>query len=229
MYNIKPLFQNQTNLENNEILEKFSNLIKDFDNVYPVNYNNKPVTLNYILNHVNKLTKDNAPNGRTDGLTESAELIRNFLQNNIKPVQETKRSEIPDNEFGIPQERKYPLDTESHVRSAVKMFNYVEPKYEEQLARAVIKKMKKFGIKDMKISKENRLYKYINESSLTDAKQCKYCGSNNIIKIETMFYGQQAYKCVDCNEILGTVPDPIHEATLLIRSLTKQLYDFTEV
>jgi len=25
-------------LENNEILEKFSNLIKDFDNVYPVNY-----------------------------------------------------------------------------------------------------------------------------------------------------------------------------------------------
>ena len=62
--------------------------------------------------------------------------------------EETKRSQIPDNEFGIPQERKYPLDTESHVRSAVKMFNYVEPKYEEQLARAVIKKMKKFDIKD---------------------------------------------------------------------------------
>lgn len=213
------------------------NLSNDYDflnpdrniNVYPANYNNKPVTLDYILHHVEVLTKDNAPNGRTDGLTESAELIRNFIQNNIKPVQETKRSEIPDNEFGIPQERKYPLDTESHVRSAVKMFNYVEPKYEKQLAKAVIKKMKKFGIKDMKISKENRLYKYINESSLTDAKQCKYCGSNNIIKIETMFYGQQAYKCVDCNEILGTVPDPIHEATLLIRSLTKQLYDFTEV
>lgn len=279
-------------------------------NVYPANYNNKPVTLDYILNHINKLTKDNAPNGRTDGLTESAELIRNFLQDNInlleavnkdpedretvylktiktiekmgiKPKvskeslnkfincelndfnnydlcisigktgaeqkevcaavnkeiknyggkltpdnygtvflslnessllqEETKRSQIPDNEFGIPQERKYPLDTESHVRSAVKMFNYVEPKYEEQLAKAVIKKMKKFGIKDMKISKENRLYKYINESSLTDAKQCKYCGSNNIIKIETMFYGQQAYKCVDCNEILGTVPDSINE------------------
>ena len=211
------------------------NLSNDYDflnpdrniNVYPANYNNKPVTLDYILNHVNKLTKDNSPNGRTDGLTESAELIRNFIQNNIKPVQETKRSQIPDNEFGIPQERKYPLDTESHVRSAVKMFNYVEPKYEEQLAKAVIKKMKKFGIKDMKISKENRLYKYINESSLTDAKQCKYCGSNNIIKIETMFYGQQAYKCVDCNEILGTVPEK--EQPIIPENVDTLIFDMGDV
>lgn len=295
-------------------------------NVYPANYNNKPVTLDYILYHVEVLTKDNAPNGRTDGLSESAESIRNFLQDNInlleavntdsedretvylktiktiekmgiKPKvskeslnkfincelndfnnynlcisigktgaeqkevcaavnkeiknyggkltpdnygtvflslnessllqEETKRSQIPDNEFGIPQERKYPLDTESHVRSAVKMFNYVEPKYEEQLAKAVIKKMKKFGIKDMKISKENRLYKYINESSLTDAKQCKYCGSNNIIKIETMFYGQQAYKCVDCNEILGTVPEK--EQPIIPENVDTLIFDMGDV
>jgi calcineurin-like phosphoesterase family protein len=104
----------------------------------------------------------------------NAEQVKDIIKNygvervvdiveNGTPIQETKRSEIPDNEFGIPQERKYPLDTEAHVRSAVKMFNYVDPKYEEQLAKNVIKKMKQFGVNDMKIGPQNRLSKYINK------------------------------------------------------------------
>ena len=51
-------------------------------NVYPNNYGNKPTTLKYILNHINKLTKDNKPNNTTDlsdGLTESSRIIRDYL------------------------------------------------------------------------------------------------------------------------------------------------------
>lgn len=51
-------------------------------NVYPNNYDNKPTTLKYILNHINKLTKDNKPNNTTDlsdGLTESSRIIRDYL------------------------------------------------------------------------------------------------------------------------------------------------------
>ena len=44
-----------------------------------------------------------------------------------------KRSELPDSVFGIPQERKYPMPDEKHTRSAIKLFNHVDPKYEEQL------------------------------------------------------------------------------------------------
>ena len=72
-----------------------------------------------------------------------------------------KRSELPDEVFGIPQERKYPMPDEKHTRSAIKLFNHVEPKYEEQLAKAVIKNMKKYGIDGSVVGPNNRLRKYL--------------------------------------------------------------------
>ena len=49
-------------------------------------------------------------------------------------IEETKRSELPDSAFGVPSQRKFPLDTEAHVRSAIKFFNYVDPEDEAELA-----------------------------------------------------------------------------------------------
>ena len=72
-----------------------------------------------------------------------------------------KRSELPDSVFGIPQERKYPMPDEKHTRSAIKLFNHVDPKYEEQLAKAVIKNMKKYGIDGSVVGPNNRLRKYL--------------------------------------------------------------------
>ena len=72
-----------------------------------------------------------------------------------------KRSELPDNVFGIPQERKYPMPDEKHTRSAIKLFNHVEPKYEEQLAKAVIKNMRKYNIDGSVVGPNNRLRKYL--------------------------------------------------------------------
>ena len=72
-----------------------------------------------------------------------------------------KRSELPDSVFGIPQERKYPMPDEKHTRSAIKLFNHVEPKYEEQLAKAVIKNMKKYNIDGSVVGPNNRLRKYL--------------------------------------------------------------------
>lgn len=85
-----------------------------------------------------------------------------------------KRSELPDEVFGIPQERKYPMPDEKHTRSAIKLFNHVEPKYEEQLAKAVIKNMKKYGIDGSVVGPNNRLRKYlpkdmIKESSIKES------------------------------------------------------------
>ena len=74
---------------------------------------------------------------------------------------ETKRSELPDDIFGVPELRKFPLDSEEHVRSAIKFFNYVDPEYEEELAKNIKKAMKKYGIDDIKIGDKNRLKKYM--------------------------------------------------------------------
>ena len=84
-----------------------------------------------------------------------------------------KRSELPDSVFGIPQERKYPMPDEKHTRSAIKLFNHVEPKYEEQLAKAIIKNMKKYNIDGSVVGPNNRLRKYlpkdmIKESSINE-------------------------------------------------------------
>lgn len=78
-------------------------------------------------------------------------------------LEETKRNELPDSEFGVPELRKFPLDTEEHVRSAIKFFNYVDSKYEKELANKIKKKMKKYNI-DVKVGKKNRLSQYIKES-----------------------------------------------------------------
>ena len=80
-----------------------------------------------------------------------------------------KRSELPDSVFGIPQERKYPMPDEKHTRSAIKLFNHVDPKYEEQLAKAVVKNMKKYGIDGSVVGPNNRLRKYLPKNMIKES------------------------------------------------------------
>ena len=83
-----------------------------------------------------------------------------------------KRSELPDSVFGIPEERKYPMPDKRHTLSAIKLFGHVEPKYEEELAKNIIKNMKKYNIPESAVGKDNKLRKYIdkyyNEVSLLE-------------------------------------------------------------
>ena len=98
------------------------------------------------------------------GSKEVEELEEGVLLNSYEEldnfVLETKRSELPDSAFGVPSKRKFPLDTEAHVRSAIKFFNYVDPEDEAELARRIKAAMKKFGINDVNVSEKNRFSKY---------------------------------------------------------------------
>jgi len=70
-----------------------------------------------------------------------------------------ERNKLPDSAFGIPSKRKYPLDTEAHVKSAIRFFNYVDKEDEETLARNIIKAIKKFNMHP-NVGKNNRFRKY---------------------------------------------------------------------
>ena len=84
-------------------------------------------------------------------------------------LEETKRSELPDSAFGVPDKRKFPLDTEAHVRSAIKFFNYVDPEDEEELARRIITAMKKYNIYGkIRVSDKNRFSKYYHPKEVTN-------------------------------------------------------------
>ena len=75
-------------------------------------------------------------------------------------MNETKRSNLPDSEFGIPEERKFPLDSEEHVRSAIKLFGHADESKKKQLANKISSKAKQYGIE---IPETTQVYKYLKE------------------------------------------------------------------
>jgi ABC-type bacteriocin/lantibiotic exporters, contain an N-terminal double-glycine peptidase domain len=70
------------------------------------------------------------------------------------------RNNLEDKDFGIPQERKYPLIDKSHVIQAIRYFNKCDPKYEKELAGNIIRKAEEFKI-DVKVSPSSRLWRYL--------------------------------------------------------------------
>lgn len=70
--------------------------------------------------------------------------------------------------YGIPELKKYPMPDAQHVRSAIRFFNYVTPKYEKQLAKAILARMEEYGMSfdDFGVGEENRFSKYIPDDHL---------------------------------------------------------------
>ena len=76
--------------------------------------------------------------------------------------------EVKDPKYGIPQLKKFPMPDARHVKSAIKFFNYVTPKYEKQLAVAILRRMKEYGLSfdDFIVGDENRFKKYVPKAYL---------------------------------------------------------------
>ena len=90
------------------------------------------------------------------------------LDQNMENMYDLMHSELTDEEidkrkYAIPEERKFPMPDKAHVRSAIRFFNYVEPKYEKQLANAILERMKEYGMSfdDFGVGDDNRFKKYI--------------------------------------------------------------------
>lgn len=73
-----------------------------------------------------------------------------------------------DQKYGVPEQKKFPMPDADHVRSAIRFFNYVEPRYEKQLAKAILNRMKEYGMSfdDFTVGEENRFSNYIPETAL---------------------------------------------------------------
>ncbi len=82
------------------------------------------------------------------------------------------RNKLPDSEFGIPEERKYPLNDKAHVKAAIRMFNKCESKYEKELASNIIKKIKEYDmLEEISVSKDNRFYPYFTKAFPSKIKE----------------------------------------------------------
>lgn len=57
-----------------------------------------------------------------------------------------ERKELNDSDFGLPEERKYPMPDATHVRAAEAYFRYASHLQKPELARNILKKAKEFGV-----------------------------------------------------------------------------------
>jgi hypothetical protein len=97
-------------------------------------------------------------------IEESRLLYETYL--NI--LEEEKLPPMEEREFGVPEEKKFPLYDKNHVLAAIKFFNWVDAKYEEKLAHQIISKMKEHGLRKSNVGEDNKLSKYIKLSKLPD-------------------------------------------------------------
>lgn len=68
--------------------------------------------------------------------------------------------EVERRHYAFPEQRKFPLPDRPHVLSAIKFFNYVDPKDERHLANAILKRMRELGITTVYVGDNNRFGKY---------------------------------------------------------------------
>lgn len=82
---------------------------------------------------------------------------------NEEKLKAKDRNKLPDSAFGIPSQRRFPLNDRNHILAAERMFNHIDKEHEAELAHNILKKMKEYNIPTSIISEKNRLYKYIKE------------------------------------------------------------------
>ena len=71
-----------------------------------------------------------------------------------KKLDTESRNKMKDSTFGLPEERKYPLNDASHVKSAIAFFKYCPTDKKSSLAKRIVSAAKKFGVSKSTVHKD---------------------------------------------------------------------------
>ena len=118
--------------------------------------------------HESALLTETLEDFLNNGMTISESLALNEATLSSK-----ERKALPDKTFGLPEKRKFPLNDYDHVILAIKFFNRCDKKDQEELAKNILKAMRKYKVPTDKIGKNNKLRNYMNES-ITEGLFSKY-------------------------------------------------------
>lgn len=69
-----------------------------------------------------------------------------------------ERNKLDDSQFGIPEDRKYPLTDANHVRSAISYFGKAPQGKKRSLAKRIKEAAKKYGVE---INPDSEVAKYL--------------------------------------------------------------------
>ena len=177
------------------------------------------------------LTKDNTKKMYffIHGSGNKYTLIANsIIMNESASLQEFSRASIPASEFGVPSKKKFPLDSASHVKSAIRFFNYVDTEDEAELAKRIKEKAKKFGVA-IRCGKKNRLSKYITKEYVNEFMAAGAIGNDAYAvingSIKQAAY-QNGYKYIEDDEYPYTkkrkANKEIHKNTMMNNDFTNK-------
>ena len=57
-----------------------------------------------------------------------------------------EKRELPDDVFGLPERREYPMPAAAHVRAAEAYFRYCPEDLKPRLAKAILQRAQEFGV-----------------------------------------------------------------------------------
>ena len=61
-------------------------------------------------------------------------------------IDSAERRALPDDMFGLPERREYPMPDAAHVRAAEAYFRYCPDDLKRKLARAILRFAKQYGV-----------------------------------------------------------------------------------
>ena len=85
-------------------------------------------------------------------------------ENGLEITVEHSEPEDDEDLYGVPELKKFPMPDKKHVKSAIRFFNYVDPKYEKELADAILERAEEYGLKfgeDITVGDDNKFKKYL--------------------------------------------------------------------
>lgn len=106
--------------------------------------------INFVINESNHIEEDN-----------SSAILETYLMEMTKK----ERDVIPESKFGLEEERKYPLDSAEHVRSAIKLFGHCPENRKHHLAKRIMAAAKKHGVE---VKETTEVYKYANSKVVNE-------------------------------------------------------------
>lgn len=92
-------------------------------------------------------------------------------ENGLEITVEHSDTEDDEDLYGVPELKKFPMPDRKHVKSAIRFFNYIDPKHEKELAEAILEKAEEFGLdltSDISVGDENRFKNYLPKKEKAD-------------------------------------------------------------
>lgn len=162
VYILKTRYKNA--LKNYELArgKAYSNYLNKFDFIAPHSNNTHNSKAIFLANTRYMIKKDVLET--VDSLLDRLEIKESVNSESyvlLESISSKERKSIPIELFGIPEERKYPLNSKKHVISAIRLFGHCEPKYRSELAKNILKAMDKYNISTDIIGDKSKLRDYI--------------------------------------------------------------------